>query len=149
MILRTPTVNENRGVFLGTFLRALSFPRRRESRFVRPQLAWIPAFAGMTEIIRFTSVFRITHSIVHRRTVFHGGHKDPSPENQSNFGISPAKHVLSDAEGTRRPQSLEFGNESHLKITIFKLGAFAPWREKFSESGRHQLPNHLRRPRKF
>jgi hypothetical protein len=34
------------------FSRNSSFPRTRDSRFVlRLQLAWIPAFAGMTETV--------------------------------------------------------------------------------------------------
>jgi hypothetical protein len=37
------------GSFQGTIFLQSSFPRRRESRFVLAQLAWIPAFAGMTE----------------------------------------------------------------------------------------------------
>ena len=48
MSLRTPADNESRH-FQGTIFLQSSFPRTRESRFVLAQLAWIPAFAGMTE----------------------------------------------------------------------------------------------------
>ncbi len=50
MSLRSPTEDENRGIPLATF-----FPLTRHSRargtpdLSPPQLAWIPAFAGMTE----------------------------------------------------------------------------------------------------
>jgi hypothetical protein len=36
--------------FQGTILLQSSFPRTRESRFVHAELAWIPAFAGMTKV---------------------------------------------------------------------------------------------------
>jgi hypothetical protein len=41
------------GSFQGTILLQSSFPRTRESRFVLAELAWIPAFMGMTDLNRY------------------------------------------------------------------------------------------------
>jgi hypothetical protein len=48
MSLRSPTEHENGGTPSHGPSLDSSFPRTRESRFVPTQLAWIPAFAGMT-----------------------------------------------------------------------------------------------------
>jgi hypothetical protein len=63
---------------------------------------------------------------------------------QPNFGISPAK--------AQRPQSSEIKGENDLQ-TFFtfshNLSAFAPWREKISDSDCIQIADHLRRLHKF
>jgi hypothetical protein len=64
---------------------------------------------------------------------------------QPNFGISPAKHVLRDAEGTQRPQCSEVKGETDLQTFLtfpHNLGAFAPWREKISDSESLLIADH-------
>ena len=120
MSLRSPTENESR-----------EFPGHDFPSVV------IPAHAGIQVCSRPVSLdtrlrgydgtppLAPLAAIIPHRT-FEGGHEEPrAAKPQPNLGISPAKHVLSDAEGTRRPQSSEFCNESHSKVTIF---FFKTWR---------------------
>ena len=146
MSLRSPTGNEN-GQFTGHVFASVVIPAHAGIQGFSRDFAWIPVFTGMTDYNRYPA------SCYHFRThTFEGGHEEPiAAEPQPNLGVSPAKHVLSDAEGTRRPQSSEFGNESHSKSYLFSSLNLATLRlgGRIPESECYQFPNHLRRPRKF
>jgi hypothetical protein len=75
----------------------------------------------------------VSHAVGSLSGVYH--HEVPgAAKPQPNFGTSPAKLVLSDAEGAQRPRSSEIKSQNDLQTFLtfpHNLGASAPWREKY------------------